>query len=155
MASKEKFAQDTAMQDAATQDAATQDAAVQNSAAKEREPKGRRFVVGPITDLPPGERKIVNVRGREVGVFNIGGEFYALRNICPHRGAPLCYGRVRPLMVSSGVYHLDREREAEILKCPWHQWEFDIKTGRALCDESMRVRTYSVVQEGDEVVLYA
>ncbi|MEM7133543.1 MAG: Rieske 2Fe-2S domain-containing protein [Chloroflexota bacterium] len=114
----------------------------------------RRLVVAQVADLPPGERKIITVRGREVGVFNVGGEFYALRNICPHRGAPLCHGRIRPLMVSSGVYHVERERESEILKCPWHQWEFDIKTGRALCDERMRVKTYKVVQEGDEVVLY-
>ena len=116
--------------------------------------KDRRFVVGPIEDLPPGERKIVTIRGREVGVFNVGGELYALNNYCPHRGAPLCYGRIRPMMVSPGVYQLDRERDAEILKCPWHQWEFDIKTGKALCDEKMRVRTYQVVQEGDQVVLY-
>ncbi|MEZ4663696.1 MAG: Rieske (2Fe-2S) protein [Caldilineaceae bacterium] len=114
----------------------------------------RRHVVGPAADLPPGARKIVTVGGREVGVFNIGGEYYALRNICPHRGAPLCHGRLRPLMTSPGVYQLDREREAEILKCPWHQWEFDVKTGRALYDDAMRVRTYRVAQEGDEVVLY-
>ncbi len=45
------------------------------------------------------------------------------------------------------------EREGEILKCPWHQWEFDIRTGRALYDETLRVRTYDVRIEGDEVVL--
>ena len=46
------------------------------------------------------------------------------------------------------------QRESEILKCPWHQWEFDIKTGQALYDEKLRVKTYRVAQEGDEVVLY-
>ena len=114
----------------------------------------RRHVVAPAAELPPGARKIVSVDGREIGVFNIGGDYYALRNTCPHRGAPLCHGRLRPLMVAPGVYQLDREREAEILKCPWHQWEFDVKTGRALYDDTMRVRTYRVAQEGDEVVLY-
>lgn len=113
-----------------------------------------KFIVAPLAELPPGTRKIVTVSGREIGVFNVGGVFYALRNICPHRGAPLCQGRLRPLMISKGVYQLDRERESEILKCPWHQWEFDLKTGEALCDPSLRVRTYRVVQEGDEVVLY-
>ena len=112
-----------------------------------------RHVVGPIADLPPGTRKIVKLGGREIGVFNIDGELYALRNICPHRGAPLCEGRLRPLMISSTHYHLDREREDEILKCPWHQWEFDIKTGEALYDD-LRVKTYRVVQEEDEVVVY-
>jgi nitrite reductase (NADH) small subunit len=96
----------------------------------------------------------VRIAGREMGVFNVNGSYYALRNICPHRGAPLCRGRLRPLMVSSGVYQVDREREGEILKCPWHQWEFDIKTGQALFDDSLRVKTYRVEQEGDEVVVY-
>ena len=114
----------------------------------------RRIVVSPIADLPVGGRKIVKVNGREIGVFNIKGEFYALRNICPHRGAPLCRGRLRPLMTSPGVYQRERERESEILKCPWHQWEFDIKTGQALGEPTMRVKSYQVVQEGDEVVLY-
>ena len=116
------------------------------------DPKNRH-VVAPIADLPPGERKIVSLNGREIGVFNIDGALYALRNICPHRGAPLCHGRLRPLMTSSGVYHLDRERDNEILKCPWHQWEFDIKTGKALYDD-LRVKTYHIVQEEDEVVVY-
>ena len=55
-------------------------------------------------DVPPGGRKIVAVGGREIGVFNLGGTFYALRNICPHRGAPLCRGRLRPLVTSPEVY---------------------------------------------------
>ena len=114
----------------------------------------KRHVVAPIDELPPGERKIIKISGREIGVFNVNGDFYALRNICPHRNGPLCYGRLRPLVTSPGVYQLDFERESEILKCPWHQWEFDIKTGQALYDDNLRVRTYRVAQEGNEVVLY-
>lgn len=112
------------------------------------------YVVAQAADLSPGQRKLVNVDGREIGVFNVKGEFYALRNICPHRSGPLCLGRVRPLVVTTGVYQRDYEREGEILKCPWHQWEFDIKTGQALYDEKLRVKTYRVVQEGEDVVLY-
>ncbi len=105
-------------------------------------------------DVPPGGRKIVAVGGREIGVFNLGGTFYALRNICPHRGAPLCRGRLRPLVTSPEVYRLDRERDGEILHCPWHSWEFDVKTGRALFDDVLRVKTYRVALEGDEIALY-
>lgn len=112
------------------------------------------YVVAHVADFARGQRKIVLVENREIGVFNISGEFYALRNLCPHRSGPLCMGRIRPLVVTTGVYQRDYEREGEILKCPWHQWEFDIKTGRALYDEKLRVKTYRVVQEGDEVVLY-
>ena len=115
--------------------------------------KNRHFIA-PLAEFPPGERKIVTVAGREIGVFNIKGDFYALRNICPHRAGPLCHGRLRPLVVSPGVYQLDHEREDEILKCPWHQWEFDIKTGQALFDDSLRVQTYQVKLEDNEVFLY-
>lgn len=113
-----------------------------------------RHVVARAEDVPPGSRKIVKVGAREIGVFNVHGSFYALRNLCPHRSGPLCLGRVRPLVVAANFTELDHIREGEILKCPWHQWEFDIKTGQALFDENLRVKTYRVVQEGEEVVLY-
>src|SRR5215213_2270691 len=102
------------------------------------------YVVARVAELVPGQRKIVTIDHREIGVFNVNGNFYALRNLCPHRGGPLCMGRVRPLVVTTGVYQRDYEREGEILKCPWHQWEFDIKTGQALYDEKLRVKTYRV-----------
>ena len=113
-----------------------------------------RHVVALAADLPPGQRKIVNAGGREIGVFNINGDLHALRNACPHKGGPLCLGRLRPLVVAPGVYRVAHERESEILKCPWHSYEFDIRTGRALFDPRLRVRTYPVRQEGDEIVIY-
>lgn len=118
------------------------------------EPNGKRHVVAAAAELPPGQRKIVRIGGREIGVFNIDGRLYALRNVCPHKGAPLCRGRLRPQVISDEVYHVSHLDEVEILKCPWHLWEFDIKTGQALHDETMRVMTYPVQQEGDEVVVY-
>jgi 3-phenylpropionate/trans-cinnamate dioxygenase ferredoxin subunit len=113
-----------------------------------------RHIVATVAELPPGQRKIVKVAGREIGLFNVNGHYYALRNVCPHKGAPLCRGKIRPLVVSAGVGQVGHEREGEILKCPWHLWEFDLKTGQALYDDNLRVKTYPVVQEGDEIVLY-
>lgn len=113
-----------------------------------------RFLIGRADDLPAGNRMIVKADGREVGIFNVDGEFYALRNRCPHRGGPLCRGRIRPLVVASSEYTCAYEREDEILKCPWHQWEFDIKTGAALCDRSLRVQTYPVTQEEGQIFLH-
>lgn len=113
-----------------------------------------RHVVAVVDDLPPGERKIVTVGGREIGVFNVDGHYYALRNICPHKGAPLCRGRLRPYVVAPTVTQIAHERENEILKCPWHMWEFDVKTGQSMHDPAVRVRAYRVAREGDEVVLY-
>ncbi|MSS70410.1 MAG: Rieske (2Fe-2S) protein [Candidatus Latescibacteria bacterium] len=115
---------------------------------------GTRHVVAPVADLPPGQRKIVKVKGREIGVFNVDGALYALRNACPHKGGPLCLGRLRPLVVAPDVYCVAHERESEVLKCPWHNYEFDIRTGQALFDPRLRVRAYPVRQEGDEIVIY-
>ena len=67
---------------------------------------------------------------------------------------PLCLGRQRPLVISAGIPQVGHERENEILKCPWHQWEFDIRTGKALFDPKLAVRTYEVKQEEDQVVIY-
>ena len=115
----------------------------------------RRYVVAKTEELPPGERKIVALGGKGgIGVFNVDGKYYALRNLCPHRGGPLCKGRLRPHVVSPGVYDVDHERGSQILKCAWHQWEFDIATGVALYDSQIRVKTYDVVVECEEVVLY-
>ena len=113
-----------------------------------------RHIVAEAAEVPVGKRKIVNVSGLEIGIFNVAGHYHALRNRCPHKGGPICRGRVRPLVVSEGVYHVSHQREGEIIKCPWHQWEFDIKTGRALCDRKLRVKTYLVAREGDKIALY-
>jgi nitrite reductase (NADH) small subunit len=113
-----------------------------------------RHVIALAAELPSGQRKVVTVNDHEIGVFHIGDSYYALLNYCPHRAGPLCQGRLRPLVTSEGVSQVGHEREGEILKCPWHQWEFDIKTGQALYDPKLRVKSYRVAQEGDEVVLY-
>lgn len=114
----------------------------------------KRRVVAQAAEIQPGERRVVEVDGREIGIFNLDGTFYALLNYCPHRGGPLCRGRIRPLVTAESVTDLIHEREGEILKCPWHQWEFDIKTGCALYDPRLRVKAYRVAQEEDEVVIY-
>ena len=111
-------------------------------------------VIATADEIPPGGRKIVSVNGREIGVFNLDGDYYALRNICPHRTGPLCRGRVRPLVLPNGMTGMTYTREGEIIKCPWHQWEFDIKTGEALYDPQLRVRTYRVEVEDEQLVLY-
>jgi nitrite reductase/ring-hydroxylating ferredoxin subunit len=104
-----------------------------------------RHVVGVAAQLRPGERTIVTVEGREIGVFNIDGAYYAVRNRCPHQAGPLCKGQQTGAVSSPrpGVYEFDPR--ASILRCPWHQWEFDITTGRSWCDpEKLRARAYPV-----------
>lgn len=111
------------------------------------------YVVCRAGDLPPGGMRMVEVDGREIGVFNVGGEFYALRNYCPHRGAPLCRGKVTGLMTGPepGTYELTRD--GEIIRCPWHGYEFDITTGEFVVDsEKIRSITYDIsVEPPDEL----
>ncbi len=95
-----------------------------------------------IAELPPGTHKVVDIEGRSIGVFNIKGEFYALKNVCPHQFAPLCLGKVTGYNRPSAVGEYDWGREGEIVRCPWHAWEFDIKTGKSIFNPH-RVRTKS------------
>lgn len=107
----------------------------------------QKYVVATVSEIAPGSKKIVEAGGRSIGVYNLDGQFYALRNVCPHQGAQLCKGLVKPLVVSSGPGSFEYEREGEIVRCPWHQWEFDIKTGCMIVDPAMRTKTYEVTVE--------
>ncbi len=93
-----------------------------------------RHVVAPVSEIAPGTcKEIVTVAGREIGIFNVKDEFFALIvNRCPHEGAPLCIGPIVGRFTADrpGEYRL--ERHGEMLRCPWHGWEFDIKTGQSL-----------------------
>lgn len=107
-----------------------------------------------VDELPLGGRRIVEVEGRSIGVFNVNNEFYAVRNRCPHKGAPLCRGMIKGLVVGE-VYQFKIEREGEILKCPWHGWEFDLKTGGSIFNpHKTRVKSYEVSVEPVERVVY-
>lgn len=107
-------------------------------------------VVARTSEIPPGERKIVEVEGRSIGVFNVHGEYYALRNACPHQGAPLCLGSVQGTAVPSRPGEYRWEREGEILRCPWHGWEFDLTTGQSIFNpHRTRVRSYQVTVSSD------
>ena len=102
-----------------------------------------KYTIAKVGDIPPGERKIVKVAGRSIGVFNVGGEFFALRNQCPHAGGPLCEGVLSGFVRSSVPGEYDYVRRGEIIRCPWHQWEFDVRTGQSWFDPiKTRVRRY-------------
>jgi 3-phenylpropionate/trans-cinnamate dioxygenase ferredoxin subunit len=106
------------------------------------------YVVGTTDEIGPGRRKIVEIDGRSIGVFNVGGRYYALRNQCPHAGARLCDGVLTGLVTSSTPGEYDYLRSGEILRCPWHGWEFDIATGRSWFDPARtRVRSYEATVE--------
>ena len=112
-----------------------------------------KHVVARADEIPPGGRKIVRLEGREVGIFNLGGSFYALKSSCPHQGARVCLGKIVGTTLPSDVYEYRYGQEGRILRCPWHEWEYDIATGQSVFDPSVRVKTYQVDVSGGEVVV--
>jgi 3-phenylpropionate/trans-cinnamate dioxygenase ferredoxin subunit len=87
----------------------------------------------------------VRIAGRSVGVFNVEGDFYAIRNRCPHQGAPLCEGKLWGALRADVPGAFQYEGRKQILTCVWHGWEFDLATGQSWCEpQRLRVRSYSV-----------
>jgi nitrite reductase/ring-hydroxylating ferredoxin subunit len=115
-----------------------------------------RYVVGAVADLPPGASTIVYPEKVKsgIGVFNVDGEFFALKNTCPHMGGPLCRGRVRGTseaeLPPDGLPEMHWVRDGEVVACPWHHWEFEIKTGRTIFESRQKVRSYPVSIESPE-----
>jgi len=107
-----------------------------------------KHVVGTVDEIPAGARKIVEIAGRSIGVFNVNGEYFALLNRCPHQAGPLCKGNVHGFLKSGAVGEYDYSRPGEIVRCPWHGWEFDVRTGQSWFDPTLvRVRRYEVSVE--------
>ena len=108
-----------------------------------------RHEICPAADLQPGQRKIVEIGNRSIGIFNVHGTYYAIKNTCPHQGAELCRGSIGGTMLpvdepGKYTYALD----GQVLRCPWHFWEFDITTGEMIfVPEPYRVKTYEIATE--------
>ena len=111
-------------------------------------------VVGRVADFPEGTHRVVSVDGREIGVFNIGGRLYGLLNRCAHQGGPLCAGkRTTGTLVVDDDFRPQWALEGEIIACPWHGLEYHVPTGQCLAFSHIRVRTFEVTVEGDDVVV--
>ena len=116
----------------------------------------RKYVVCFADESPVGGRRIVDAAGRSIGVFNIDNRFYAVRNNCPHRGAPLCLGAIDSYVTGAKPGDFAFERDGEILRCPWHGWEFDLKTGESVFNpHKVWVRSYPVSVETETRVVAA
>ncbi|MFS0726262.1 Rieske (2Fe-2S) protein [Paenibacillus sp. 1P07SE] len=113
-----------------------------------------RYPVATQEELRQSGRIIVTVKGMEIGVFAVGDRYLAWRNMCPHGGAPVCEGHVCGTRMPSLVYEYTYGRDQEILRCPWHGWEFDLLTGHHLVQGSIKLRGYETeVEEGQVYVL--
>jgi 3-phenylpropionate/trans-cinnamate dioxygenase ferredoxin subunit len=105
-------------------------------------------------ELPAGSRKIVEAGRTSIGVFNVNGRLYAVRNVCPHHGAELCRGEIGGAMLPSEVGEYRYGMDGQILRCPRHAWQFDLETGKSIHQpDRHRCRVYAVKVEDGHVLV--
>ena len=100
---------------------------------------GNLIKVGTTAELQPGTSKKVEINGKDIAIFNLGGEFYAMDDMCPHRGGSLSEGAC----------------EDKIVTCPWHGWQFDATNGSCLTNPAAGQQTYEVKVQGNDVLVSA
>jgi 3-phenylpropionate/trans-cinnamate dioxygenase ferredoxin subunit len=121
-------------------------------ASEIRPPRPEAVVVGRPSDVPEGGSILVTVGSREVGIFRVDGQFYGLLNRCPHLGGPLCMGQIVTDVVSPVPGEVRSVPGRTFVTCPWHNWEFDIRTGRSYWNARLRALPFPVsVERGDAV----
>lgn len=91
--------------------------------------------VANLSEVEPGRGMVAEIRDKALAVFNIDGTFYAIDNTCLHRGGPLGEG----------------ELAGDTVTCPWHGWEYNVKTGACVNNPAACVGTYLVVVDGNDV----
>ncbi len=98
----------------------------------------REFIaVAQVDEVPSGQGRVVKVLGKTVALFNVAGRFYAINNICPHKGGPLAKGRIKGYVVS----------------CPWHDLQFDVRNGFGTDGGGYCVASYETRVDGDQVCI--
>ncbi len=118
------------------------------------------YMAGSVDDYADGDRKVVVCGEFEVGVFRIENEFYAWHNRCAHRAGPICQGRImqRVLEPVAGDMTVRSQRydetESQIV-CPWHGYEFSIKTGRHQGNDRVRLRKAELTIRDGEIYVSA
>jgi nitrite reductase/ring-hydroxylating ferredoxin subunit len=113
-----------------------------------------KVVVAPLSGFPDGERRIVEVGGRSIGVFRVGERFFGIRNRCPHQGGPLCLGHLLGDAVADGPGQASIISDPLRIACPWHGWEYDLDSGQSFMGSAMPgVRSYGVAIEPGRALL--
>ena len=118
------------------------------------------WFVAKTSEMQDGDRRIVTAGQREIGVFHKDGAYYAYSNTCLHQGGPACEGltiarveeRLNPDQTSRGLHFSSTDMN---FVCPWHGWEYDIKSGECVGDRKQKLRKFEVIQRGDEIYVVA
>ena len=93
--------------------------------------------IGTTDELPPGSLMEVLQNGEPYAVCNVEGEFRAMSGVCPHHGGPLGQGAM----------------EGSLVTCPWHSWQFESSNGACTFDNTLRIRTYPVRVEKNDLLV--
>lgn len=101
----------------------------------------KEYLLGKLEEFPEGKGRAFKAGTRTVAVFRVKGQVYAIANRCIHKGASMCEGTL--------------SENGTVVRCPWHNWGFDLATGELCLDHAEKLRTYQVKLDGDRVILCA
>ena len=124
-------------------------------AGKGAGPAGRSLTgvdVGGSGEFLEGVPRLLRVDRRDIAFVRWDGELFAFRNVCPHQSSPLC-GVIAARVISKLPGRVTSQRSFPVIHCTRHRWEFDLRTGVALADPLLRVKTYEVVESDGRVLL--
>ena len=111
--------------------------------------------VAKVAEMEDGDRRIVTIDQREIGVFCKGGAYHAYSNYCVHAGGPVCEGLIINRVVD--IINEDRTYEGQTFSdevhfvCPWHGYEYDLKTGECVGDRRLKLKKFSVVERDGDI----
>jgi len=91
--------------------------------------------VANLSDVAQGTAKAVDFNGQLIALFNVDGTIYALDNSCLHQGGPLGEGLL----------------EGDVVTCPWHMWDYNVRTGEKVGNPTLKVETFPVQVEGNDI----
>lgn len=114
--------------------------------------------VAEVDELENGDRVVMELEGREIGVFKIEGKYFAYTSWCAHQSGPICEGQVGGTVEAT----FDRDsrettrewtREGQLIRCPWHDWEYDLESGECLSKQGIRLPEHDVRVEDGEIIV--
>lgn len=109
--------------------------------------------IGSVRDFPDREVSVVSIGRTELGIIRWDDRIYAISAVCSHQGGPLCRGVLAGRLTACRPGDMTLQDAAPVIACPWHGWEFDVGTGEAIWDPSVRVRIFPVAVVGDRVLV--
>jgi nitrite reductase/ring-hydroxylating ferredoxin subunit len=115
--------------------------------------------VAKASEMQDGDRRIVVAGNAEIGVFYKDGTYFAYSNECVHSGGPACEGimihRVVDVIAPDRTYQGQTFADEVHFVCPWHGYEFELKTGECVGDRRLKLKKFDVVRRGDDIFVVA